>query len=284
MAEIADGGGGGGKHAKKGRGARGNPRIDMTPMVDLAFLLLTFFVLTSNLNKAKTMEMTVPKKANTKEDNVKINYKLANTILLDGNKNGIIYYYPGMLGDTTQLYELSLDPKKGVRKMISVKNAKVQGEMKFLREVYKSGKFAQAQYDKLKQLVKDKTTPNDIELAEAATGDSVNLKRKREDYSEAIGYLDRDFKAGEMTDTTFKKVYSVISNDNEAPFFIIKWCGDATYADVINVVDELKIGDANKYALTTFDPAELRSLSAKTGIQYPELLALPPEEAEPDAP
>ena len=39
--------------------------IDMTPMVDLAFLLLTFFILTTTLNKLKVMEIGMPEK--TKE-------------------------------------------------------------------------------------------------------------------------------------------------------------------------------------------------------------------------
>jgi len=278
MAEIAQSGGdGGGKHGKKGRKHAGSPRVDMTPMVDLAFLLLTFFVLTSNLNKAKTLEMTVPKKADNKEDNSKINFKLANTILLDGNKNGIIYYYPGKLSDTTQLYELTLDPQKGVRKMISNKNFQIQGEVKMVREVYKSGKFSQDNFTKIKGIVTAKTTPGPLD-------DSVKAKRKQEDYAEVMGYLNRDLTEGSMSDTTYKLVYTVVTNDDNAPFFIVKWCGDATYGDVINIVDELKIGDANKYALTTFDPAELRSLSAKTGIIYPELKDLPPEEPAPQNP
>lgn len=62
MAEVntGDGGGGHGKHEKK-RAKKSSTKIDMTPMVDLAFLLLTFFVLTSTFNKAKTMEILLPK-------------------------------------------------------------------------------------------------------------------------------------------------------------------------------------------------------------------------------
>lgn len=59
MAEVNTGDGGGhGKHDKK-RAKKASTKIDMTPMVDLAFLLLTFFVLTSTFNKAKTMEINL---------------------------------------------------------------------------------------------------------------------------------------------------------------------------------------------------------------------------------
>ena len=59
MAEITQPGADpGGKVRTKKR----STRIDMTPMVDLAFLLLTFFILTTTFKGLHVMELTMPEK------------------------------------------------------------------------------------------------------------------------------------------------------------------------------------------------------------------------------
>ena len=47
------------KHSKKKR-RRIGVKNDMTPMVDIAFLLLTFFMLTTTMAKPQTMEINLP--------------------------------------------------------------------------------------------------------------------------------------------------------------------------------------------------------------------------------
>jgi len=48
------------KKGKKKKKRRLGVRIDNTPMVDVAFLLLTFFMLTTTLNRPQTMEINLP--------------------------------------------------------------------------------------------------------------------------------------------------------------------------------------------------------------------------------
>ncbi|MCC3156377.1 biopolymer transporter ExbD [Hymenobacter sp. 15J16-1T3B] len=66
-------------------------RLDMTPMVDLAFLLLTFFMLTTTFSKPNVMQLTMP---DGKGDPMAVGAKNAMTLLLD--KNGQVHYFLGL--------------------------------------------------------------------------------------------------------------------------------------------------------------------------------------------
>ncbi len=58
MSEINTGGG---QH-EKGKPKKLSTRVDFTPMVDLMFLLLTFFMLATSMIKPQTMEIVMPAK------------------------------------------------------------------------------------------------------------------------------------------------------------------------------------------------------------------------------
>ena len=91
------GGGDSGKKGKKGRKKKGNPRIDMTPMVDLGFLLLTFFVLTTTMSTPTTMPVVVPEEkteTENKEDIPKLAEGKVLNLLVSGKNR--IYYYQGV--------------------------------------------------------------------------------------------------------------------------------------------------------------------------------------------
>jgi biopolymer transport protein ExbD len=61
------------KHGGKKKKKRIAVRLDMTPMVDVAFLLLTFFMLATSMSKPQTMEINLPPsetKADVAESNL----------------------------------------------------------------------------------------------------------------------------------------------------------------------------------------------------------------------
>src|SRR5574343_480218 len=102
MAEI-EGGGGGGKHkGGKKRGKKLSTRVDFTPMVDLGFLLITFFMLTTSMNKPQTMEINMPVKDKdlTEEDQTKVKASQAMTILLTKDNKVVYYFVDGKTGET----------------------------------------------------------------------------------------------------------------------------------------------------------------------------------------
>ncbi|HEY8403478.1 MAG TPA: biopolymer transporter ExbD [Flavobacteriales bacterium] len=144
MAEIIDNSGGDGKGKKKAK--KPAVSMDMTPMVDLAFLLLTFFVLAATLAKPKTMEIIYPKKAQDDTTKTKVNFQLATTLLL-GEKDNEIFYYSGMFKpDSTQLY-LTDFSKDGFRKIMLNKNARINDRVNQLKKLLQDNMIPQSQYE-----------------------------------------------------------------------------------------------------------------------------------------
>ncbi|HMR93015.1 MAG TPA: biopolymer transporter ExbD [Chitinophagaceae bacterium] len=97
MASIDSGGGDSGH--KKGPGVKKakklSTRVDMTPMVDLGFLLITFFIFTATMESPTTMDLNVPKKTDDEKDETKVKQSGALTVMLGKDNN--VYFYEGEL-------------------------------------------------------------------------------------------------------------------------------------------------------------------------------------------
>jgi biopolymer transport protein ExbD len=78
-----------GKKRKKGR--RLGIRIDMTPLVDVAFLLLTFFMFTTSMSRPQTMEINLPP-----DKDVKVEIAESNLLTLRINAKGDIFWNVGI--------------------------------------------------------------------------------------------------------------------------------------------------------------------------------------------
>src|SRR6187549_2505790 len=96
MASIEGGGDGG---HKKGPGVKKakklSTHLDMTPMVDLGFLLITFFIFTTTMSSPTTMELFMPKDTDKDDDQNKAKESGALTVML--SKDNHVYYYEGQL-------------------------------------------------------------------------------------------------------------------------------------------------------------------------------------------
>ena len=125
MAELEQKQVGAKKGKKKGR-KKMSTRVDLTPMVDLGFLLVTFFMLTTTFSKPQTMEINMPVKPKeevTDEEQNKVKASKALTVII-GDYNRI-FWYQGLPDPKNPPDETNFSAD-GIRKVLLEKNATVR--------------------------------------------------------------------------------------------------------------------------------------------------------------
>ncbi|TAL58918.1 MAG: biopolymer transporter ExbD [Bacteroidetes bacterium] len=172
---------GGKKKAKKHA-----PHIDMTPMVDLMCLLITFFMLTTAFSKAKIMEIILPEKL--KDPNAappKISAsRTLNIILGPDNK---IYWYPGLVkpedyNNLPPLQETDFSAT-GIRQMLLERNRTLAKRIADFKDQVLTGKIVVPQDSVQKAIGKLKTDDD--------TGPIVLIKAyKKANYGNFVDMLD----------------------------------------------------------------------------------------------
>ena len=115
----------GGDSGKKGPGVKKakklSTRVDMTPMVDLGFLLITFFVFTATMSEPTTLDLNMPKDIKDKKDQTEVKESGVLSVML--GKDDVVYYYEGKLLEDGSNFK-STD-FKGIRDIIVKKRQEV---------------------------------------------------------------------------------------------------------------------------------------------------------------
>ena len=188
MAEVIveEKGKGGKKKAKKHP-----PRIDMTPMVDLMCLLITFFMLTTAFSKAKVMEIILPERIKdpSKQEAPRISKSRTLNILLGPDNK--VYTYPGSVDPEAYNAKPPVLPPlnptdfspEGVRKVLLERNRTLARKIAEFNKEVLSGKIPISQ-DSARNTVSRMKTDDD-------TGPIVLIKAyKNANYGNFVDILD----------------------------------------------------------------------------------------------
>jgi biopolymer transport protein ExbD len=147
------------KGPKRRRTKKLSTRVDFTPMVDLGFLLITFFMLATTLNKPQTMEIALPAKEKSPEEQTTIKASRAITILL--GKGNAVYYYEGTReNDIDPVLVKSSFSATGLRQFLLKRNYEVMSKIRDLKAEKEKRKFSDEEFEKkLSAIKKDKNAP-----------------------------------------------------------------------------------------------------------------------------
>ena len=120
-----------GRRAGVRRMAKHSLKVDMTPMVDLGFLLITFFVITTELSKPNMMNLYMP------TDGPPTELAESNALSFLLGKNNAVYYYNGNWDDAEkkgEIFKTTYSGGDGLRKVINEKQHRLDVSIKKNKE------------------------------------------------------------------------------------------------------------------------------------------------------
>ena len=125
MAELDTSGGGHKKGPGVKKGKKLSTRVDLTPMVDLGFLLITFFIFTTTMSQPTALKLFLPDDKVIPEDQNKAKESGVLTIMMGADNH--IYYYEGQLKpDGSNFLSASYNGENSIREIILKKKADVR--------------------------------------------------------------------------------------------------------------------------------------------------------------
>ena len=126
--QVKDNSGKGGKVRSK----KQVPHVDLTPMVDLAFLLITFFMLVTTFNKPNVMDLGLPAKPKDNQKPPDTEIDLTNSIsIIIGKDNRIFYHQLDRAGLNVQTLQETTFDRNGITKVIEQAKANAKDKDKF---------------------------------------------------------------------------------------------------------------------------------------------------------
>ncbi|MEI7595792.1 MAG: biopolymer transporter ExbD [Bacteroidota bacterium] len=196
---------------KKGKPKKKSTRVDFTPMVDLGFLLITFFMLTTTLIKPQTMEISMPSKDKVPEgQETKVKASLSITIVL-GKDNKVFYFFGTRENNVNPKAIQTTYAADGIRKVLLERNISVMKEVADLKD------------QKAKKLI---------------------------------------------SEDTLKARVSRLKSGKNTPVVLIKSSDEATYNDLVDILDEMQICNIGKYAIVDITKFDLDVIK-ESGFERP---------------
>jgi biopolymer transport protein ExbD len=225
MAEII-------QQEKAAKGGKPKPKkhstaIDMTPMVDLMCLLITFFMLTTAFSKPKVMEIVLPEKDTTlkSKDQTKVDTARALTVILSSNHS--VYYYRGKPAPDKPLIKSDFSDE-GIRKILVRRNLALFEKI-----------------DELKLKVKKPDFKIEAVMVKSKLDSLRTVMRENEIINEYVN----------------DEIKKLKKEDDLGPVVLIKSDENTKYKDFVDIIDEMAIANIARYAIVDLTPVEKEMLA-----------------------